>query len=64
MTRPTIWRVRVVRGREEWVDVLAVNAAQSEIEAGKLPGVISVFGRSAIRGDEAMVPERLPGVED
>lgn len=62
MPRIPIWRVRVRRAIEVWVDVQAVTAAQAEIEAVYVPGVISVFGKSAIRGDEAALPEHPPGV--
>jgi hypothetical protein len=64
MTRPVIWRVRVLRTAEVFVDILAINAAQAELEAAKLPQVVQVFGKSAIRGDEATLPERPPGVEE
>lgn len=64
MPRPIIWRVRVRRAMEVWVDVQAVTGAEAEVEAIKLPGVIGVFGKSAIRGDEAALPERAPGVRE
>lgn len=64
MPRLTIWRVRVRRAIEVWVDVQAVTAGQAEAEAIKLPGVISVFGKSAIRSDEAALPERPAGVRE
>jgi len=64
MARLTIWRVRVRRSVEAWVDVEADTAALAEVEAQKVPGVLSVFGKSAIRGDEAAMPERPAGVRD
>ena len=62
MARSIVWRVRVNRATEAWVEVQALSAAQAEIEAAKVPGVINVFGRSAIRGDESAVPEPPVGV--
>lgn len=64
MSRLTMWRVRVKRATEVWVDVQATTAHEAEAEAIKLPGVISVFGKSAIRGDEAALPERPAGVRE
>lgn len=64
MPRLTMWRVRTKRAIEAWVDVQAVTAAEAEASAANLPGVISVFGKSAIRGDEAALPERPAGVMD
>ena len=64
MSRLTMWRVRVRRSMEVWVDVQAPTAIDAEVEAVKLPGVISVFGKSAIRGDEAARPEPPPGVRE
>ena len=62
--RPTIWRVRVKRSVEVWVDVQGISAQDAENQAGNLPGVVYVFARSAIRGDEAVAPERPAGVQD
>lgn len=59
-----MWRVRVKRAVEVWVDVQAHTAEQAEAEAVKLPMVISVFGKSAIRGDEAARPEPVAGVRE
>lgn len=64
MSRLIIWRVRVKRSMEVWVDVQAHSATEAEAGAANLPGVISVFGKSAIRGDEAALPERPPGVRE
>lgn len=60
----TMWRVRVKLSTEVWVDVQAVTAAEAEAGAANLPGVLSVFGKSAIRGDEAALPERPAGVQE
>ena len=62
--RPIIYRVRVRRAVEGWVDVSAHTPAQAELEAAKAPGVISVFPQSAIRGDLALRPEVPEGVRD
>lgn len=64
MKRPTMWRVRVQRAMEVFVDVQATSAEQAEAEAAKVPGVVSVFGKSAIRVDQANRPEPPAGVED
>lgn len=62
--RPITWRVRVSRCMESWVEISARNAAQAEEEALKVPGVMRVFGKSAIRADEVAAPERPAGVRD
>ena len=41
--RLKLWRVRVLRQREDWVDVESPDKIHAEIEAGKLPGVVNVF---------------------
>ena len=64
MARSIVWRVRVKRSSESWVEVQASSAAEAEIEAAKVPSVISVFGKSAIRGDESAAPDRPAGVRD
>jgi len=64
MPRGIIWRVRVRRSIEDWVDVLAETPEQAEADAAKLAGVVSVFGKSAIRGDKVVIPGRPAGVED
>lgn len=56
MPRPTVWRVRVMRTQEAFVDVMAFSAAGAEAEAAKVPGVSHVFTKSALRADE---PEAL-----
>jgi hypothetical protein len=62
--RPTMWRVRVKRSVEVWVDVQGISATDAENQAGNLPGITHVFPKSAIRGDEANRPERQIGVEE
>jgi hypothetical protein len=62
--RPVPWRVRVKRAEEVWVDVAAVSAIDAEIEAAKLPRVLAVFNRSAIRADEKAPEERPAGVSE
>lgn len=62
--RATTWRVRVKRAQEAWVEVSAHTAAGAEDEAMKVLGVMQVFGRSAVRSDEAAAPERPAGVRD
>jgi len=64
MARSIMWRVRVKRAVEDWVEVPALSGAVAEIEAAKLPGVISVFGKSAVRGDEEAAPNRPAGVRE
>lgn len=49
---------------EVWVDVQSYSAGEAEAGAANLPGVLSVFGKSAIRGDEAALPERPTGVRE
>ena len=59
ITRPSHYRVRVYRKVEIWVDVDAYSAAEAEAEAAKVPGVLSVFGQSAVRKDfVAAAPEQ------
>ena len=62
--RPAVWRVRVRRAIEDWVNVEAHDPRQAEVEAAKLFGVVSVFNGSAIRGDEAMRPDPTEGVQE
>ena len=58
-----LWRVRVRRLTEDWVELSAENGSQAEMAAAVLPGVINVFGRSAIPADRP-VDSRFVGVED
>ncbi|HEY7326904.1 MAG TPA: hypothetical protein VH592_04665 [Gemmataceae bacterium] len=62
--RPTIWRVRVLRYAEEWIDVQAVTPSEAEIAALGVPRVAKVFPGSAVRGDETARPEPLAGVTE
>lgn len=64
MSRPIMWRVRVTRLSEEWVDVSAHDLHEAERMASNLPRVYSVFVGSAIRGDEASRPEPPEGVQE
>lgn len=62
--RPQSWRVRVKRATETWVEVSSTSALGAEEVAANLPGVMQVFAKSAIRGDEAAIPERPAGVRE
>lgn len=65
MRRQKLWRVRVNRAVEEWVDVSADTPLQAEQLAANLPKVISVFAGSALKGDKPVgtyVP--AAGIED
>lgn len=64
MPRIPLWRVRVKRAIEDWVDVEAGSAAEAEVKAAAVPGVLSVFQRSAVRGDLKMDAERPAGVRE
>ena len=64
MPQQPSWRVRVKRSIEDWVSVQADTAMQAETEAYKVPGVVSVFGKSAIPGDKPMDVERPLGVHE
>ena len=64
MYKKKIWRVRVKRAVEDWVEVRADPPLQAEELAINVPGVISVFGRSAIRGDTPVHRPLPVGVED
>lgn len=64
MKKKLVWRVRVMRANEEWVDIEADDALQAETNAAILPRVISVFARSAIRGDKPLGQTLQAGIED
>lgn len=64
MPRPNIWRVRVKQTIEGWVEVQAYSAAEAEQEAVKVPAVLSVFPRSAIRADFVPETDRPAGVRE
>ena len=57
------WRVRVNRAVEDWVELSAETCEQAERAAAALPGVIGVFGRSAIPADKP-VDKVFVGVEE
>lgn len=64
MARRLPFKVRVHKLVELWVDVEASTPAEAEAEAVKVPGVVSVFAKSAMRADR---PADEPGpisVED
>jgi hypothetical protein len=63
MARPLTWRVRVRRATETWIDVEAMTAAEAEEAARGVPGVLSVFHRSAVLPRE-VGEERPPGVRE
>lgn len=61
MARASTWRVRVKRSVETFVDVSANSASHAEAEAAKVPGVISVFAKSAMHIDD---PHQVQRGED
>ena len=64
MPRTPTWRVRVYRKVEDWVDVEAQSALEAERDAANLPHVLSVFAKSAIRGDAEPLFDRIEGVRE
>jgi hypothetical protein len=62
--RTPIWRVRVKRAVEDWIDVEASTPEQAEIEATKVPFVISVFHRSAMPGEKKLFRENPRAIEE
>ena len=66
MRKQMTWRVRVRRAIEDWVDVIADTPEQAETMAVSVPGVISVFGQSAMRGNKPLLGTTVPpvGVEE
>jgi len=46
--RPKLWRVRVLRQVEAWVDVESIDKIHAEIEARRVPGVVNVFPGSSV----------------
>lgn len=63
--RKMVWRVRVRKALEDWVDVEADTPREAEEKAAVMPTVLSVFGKSAIRGDKPLGTISAPmGVED
>jgi hypothetical protein len=63
-SRIPIWRVRVKRVHEEFIDVEAATAELAEIEATKIPFVIAVFGKSAMPGEQKLFQENPRAIED
>ena len=57
--RPCLYRVRVYRKVEAWVEVKATSPIEAESEAYKVPGVVNVFPKSAI-----MSSNRVEDVEN
>ena len=57
--RPCLYRVRVYRKIEDWVEVKATSQLAAETEAYKVPGVLNVFPKSAI-----MSSNRVEDVEN
>jgi hypothetical protein len=64
MAKPKLWRVRVKRAIEDWVQVEAYTPLQAELDAANMIGVVSVFGGSAMRGDRPIDQVRPEGIED
>ena len=64
MKQQKLWRVRVKLAVESWVEIAADTPLIAEAEAAKLPGVISVFGRSAIPGDQPAASRTPIGVQE
>lgn len=62
--RIPVWRVRVKRAMEDWIDVEANSAELAEIEATKVPFVISVFHRSAMPGERKLFRENPRAIEE
>lgn len=64
MRRQKLWRVRVRRSIEDWIDVSADTPQQAEEQAAVLPGVISVFGNSAMDGSKPVGQVVTAAIED
>jgi hypothetical protein len=60
----SLWRVRVSRLVEDWVEVTAATKIEAEVAAVGLPGVRNVFAGSAISADFNPAPRRPAGVHD
>jgi hypothetical protein len=63
-TRIPVWRVRVKKVTEDWIDVEAMTPELAEQEAAKVPFVLSVFPKSAMRGEISLFPGRLTALEE
>jgi hypothetical protein len=64
MRKQRLWRVRVRKSVEDWVDVQADTPLQAEKLAATLPFVISVFTGSVIRGDRPIDQGPPVGVQE
>lgn len=65
MRKAKIWRVRVKRSVEEWVDIKADSKEQAEQEAASVPNILSVLTGMTIRGDRPLEGMTPPiGVEE
>lgn len=64
LARPIPWRVRVRSVVETWVDVQAVSAQEAEVLAAGFPGVLSVFGKSAMPGGVVVDPGVSMSIEE
>lgn len=64
MRKQKIWRVRVKKSLEDWIEVRADTPLQAESLAANIPNVLFVFGGSAIRGDRPIDQAIAVGVED
>lgn len=62
MRRQKRWRVRVRRAIEDWIEVQCDTPQEAEELAAVRPGVISVFGKSAISGERGVDQVPLAGV--
>lgn len=61
--RPRVWRVRVLRQLEDWVEVRASNRQAAEAAALTLPGVKELRGVTVL-GDKPVAYRRPTGIED
>lgn len=64
MRNQKTWRVRVKRSIEDWVAVQSDTPLQAEQLAATVPGVLSVFGQSAILGDRPVEQAVPAGIMD
>lgn len=46
-----LWRVRIRRAVDQWVELDANTPEEAEALAGQIPNVLSVFGKSATPGN-------------
>jgi hypothetical protein len=64
MARPKPWRVRVIRRIEDSVEVYVHDEAEAYVEAGKLPGVMTVLLKSAMPADKVAGADAPPGIAE